>query len=166
MDVEYLLMLKEDEQSKDGDPVDSVEVLVVQEEVEQMSTSSILAEMTHPAMMTGQLEVIATGIVVNEGSAAVTETRNANEGALVLEKDAGIPGLVSVKGSLLFQERKVGSPADVETEKGREVLLGTVERGVGTGIESETAREEAEAGTERERGREGRVQMEVKALAG
>lgn len=112
--------------------------------------------------------VIATGIVVNEGSAAVsvTETRNANEGALVLEKGAGVPGLVSVSGSLVFQERKVGAPADVETEKGREVLLGTVERGVETGIERGTARGEAEAGTERESGREGMVQMEVKALAG
>lgn len=161
-------MLKEDEQSKDGALVDSVEVLVVQEEEEQMSTSSILAEMTLPAMMTGQLEVIATGIVVNEGSAAVsvTETRTVNEGALVLEKDADIPGLASVTGSLRFQERKLRPPADVETEKGREVLLGTVEKGVGIGIEIENAREEAGAGTEKERGREGRVQMEVKALAG
>lgn len=110
----------------------------------------------------------AIGNVAIEENVVARETRNAeNADALVLEKDADVPGLVSVRGPLGFQQRKLGAAVGVGTGREKELLLGTVEKGVGTGIERETARGEAEAGTERETGSEARVQMEgKKALAG
>lgn len=111
----------------------------------------------------------AIGIVANEENAAVNETRSAeNADALVLEKDADAPGLVSVRGLLRLQERNLrwATPA-VGTGKEKELLLGTVEKEVETGIERGTAKGEAEAGIEKETGREERVRMAgKKALAG
>lgn len=114
------------------------------------------------------LIVTAIGNVPIEENVVVTETRSVeNADALVLEKGADVPGLVSERGRLWFQQRKLWAAADVGTGKEKEVLLGIVEKGVGTGIERETARGEAEAGTKRETGREGREQMEgKKALVG
>lgn len=110
------------------------------------------------------------GIVANAGSAVanVTETRSAESAAaLGPGKDGDAPDLVSVRGPLRFQGRRLGAAADVETEKETEVSPETAERGVETGIEKETARGEAGAGIEREIGKEAKVQTEGrKAWAG
>lgn len=153
-------MLKEDERSKDGTPGDLVEVLAVQGEEEQMSTSSTLAETTLPAMMTDQLEVTAIGIV-NAGIAVGNETETGTAvSAAVLdpERDADAPDLVSARGPSWLQWRRQEAPAGAEKGKENEVLPETAERGVET--EKETARGEAGAGIERESEREGRVRME------
>lgn len=113
------------------------------------------------------------GIVANAGNAVAnaTETRSVGsvESAAALDpgRDADAPDLVSVRGPLWFQGRRLGAAADVETEKETEVSPEIAERGVETGIEKETARGEAGAGIEREIGKEARVQKEErKALVG
>lgn len=102
------------------------------------------------------------GIVANAGIgvANVTETRSAESAAaLVPERDADVPDLVSVKGALWFRGRRLGAAVDVETEKEIEVSPETAERGVETEIEKGTARGEAGAGIERETEKEAKVQM-------